>query len=138
MVNTVPGECVFKANVRFASSEQYEWIVNYANTLAKTVHVPGCSCTVEETGYRIAMELTGFNEDLLRRMNKAFADCGLPALRGEKRKGGSDAAYITEAGIPCIDSLGIVGHGIHSPGEFAYISSLADAAKRIAAVSVKL
>ena len=138
VVNTVPGECVFKANVRFASSEQYEWIVNYVNTLAKTAHVPGCSCTVEETGYRIAMELTERNEDLLGRMNKAFADCGLPTLEGEKRKGGSDAAYITEVGIPCIDSLGIVGHGIHSPGEFAYISSLADAAKRIAAVAVKL
>jgi acetylornithine deacetylase/succinyl-diaminopimelate desuccinylase-like protein len=71
-------------------------------------------------------------------MNEIFGAEGLPTLEGEKRKGGSDAAYVTEAGIPCIDSLGVEGHKIHSPDEFALISSLAESAKRIAAVAVNI
>ena len=138
VVNTVPGECRFRVNVRYATKEQYEWICEYTQKLAKTVHVPGCTCDVELIGSRIAMELTERNTDLLARMNEIFGAEGLPILEGEKRKGGSDAAYVTEAGIPCIDSLGVEGHKIHSPDEFALISSLAESAKRIAAVAVNI
>ena len=138
VVNTVPGKCVFRVNVRYASREQYEWISAYVKDVAKTVHVEGCTCTVEETGSRIAMELCDRNIELLEKMNRAFEQNGLPRLEGEKRKGGSDAAYVTDAGIPCIDSLGVRGGDIHSPDEYAYLSSLADCAKRIAAVVICL
>jgi glutamate carboxypeptidase len=138
VVNTVPGKCIFKVNVRYATREQYEWISAYVREVAGTVHVEGCTCEVTETGSRIAMEYSERNVELLEKMNRAFADCGLPALVGEKRKGGSDAAYVTEAGIPCIDSLGVQGSNIHSIKEYAYISSLAESAKRIAAVALNI
>ncbi len=138
VVNTVPGECCFKVNVRYATKEQYEWICEYTQKLAKTVHVPGCTCEVELEGSRIAMELTERNTELLARMNGIFEAEGLPVLEGKKRNGGSDAAYVTEAGIPCIDSLGAEGGEIHSAREYAYIASLAESAKRIAAVAVNI
>lgn len=37
-------------------------------------------------------------------------------------------------GIPCIDSLGVRGGGIHSADEYGEICSLCESAKRIAAV----
>ena len=128
----------FKVNVRYTTKEQYDWIRNYTEKLAKTVHVQGCTCEVELTGSRIAMELTERNTDLLARMNGIFLAEGLPELIGKRRNGGSDAAYVTDAGIPCIDSLGVEGDEIHSVREFAYLASLAESAKRIAAVAVNI
>lgn len=44
-----------------------------------------------------------------------------------------DAADFTAYGIPCLDSLGICGGGIHDRSEWCHLSSLAEIAKRLAA-----
>ena len=41
---------------------------------------------------------------------------------------------ITAAGIPCVDSLGTSGGGIHYADEWMLLVSLAEEAKRIAAI----
>jgi acetylornithine deacetylase/succinyl-diaminopimelate desuccinylase-like protein len=51
-----------------------------------------------------------------------------------KSGGGSDAADVTDYGIPCIDSIGVESNGIHTPKERASISSLKDSAKRLAVI----
>ena len=48
--------------------------------------------------------------------------------------GGSDAAYVTMCGIPCIDSISVDGGLTHSRGEYVLIDTIAEAAKRIASV----
>lgn len=58
----------------------------------------------------------------------------LPVLEGRLCLSGSDAAYITETGIPCIDNLGTEGANIHSVDEYIELKSLAESAKRIAAL----
>ncbi len=136
--NTVAGTCQFKVNVRFATKEQREYITRYVETLAKTEHVKGCSCKVEKISDRIAMELSPRNVALLDRLNEIFSANGMPLLEYQKDKGGSDAAYITEAGIPCIDSLGVQGGGHHSPQEFAYLSSLNERAIQLAVATYHL
>jgi len=67
-------------------------------------------------------------------VRKIYQENGLPVLEKGKRTGGSDGADVTAFGIPCIDSLGAEGDGIHSIDEFAWLSSLAESAKRIASV----
>ena len=136
--NTVPGYCEFKANVRFASSEQLAWVREHVKSIAATVHVSGCTCTVNNPQGRVAMEYSEKNVALLARMNEIFEENGLPVLEGAKRTGASDAADITHAGAACIDSLGVRGGKIHSPNEFAYIESLAESAKRLAAVAANI
>ena len=136
--NTVPGHCEFKANIRFANSEQLAWVRNHVKEIAATVHVPGCKCTVNDPAGRVAMEHSEKNVALLSRMNEIFEENGLPILVGSSRKGASDAADVTHAGAACIDSLGVEGGKIHSPNEFAYLSSLAEAAKRLVAVAVNI
>lgn len=131
--NTVAGECEFRVNARYANKQQLEWARNYANEVAAKTHVEGCSCTVNQPKGRVAMELSQKNVDLLQTLNDIFEQNGLEKLEASKSKGGSDAADTSEFGIPTIDSLGVRGGNIHSPGEYAYLESLAESAKMLAA-----
>lgn len=132
--NTVPGYCEFKANVRFATAEQLEWIKEHVKKIADTVYVKGCSCEVEQFGFRVAMEYCDKNAELLEKMNNIFEKVGLSKLEASSGVGGSDAADVTVFGIPCIDDLGARGGLIHNTGEYAYLDSLCELPKRLAAV----
>ena len=134
MLNTVPAHCSFSINVRFATGEQLEWIRNHVQEVAAKVYVPGTRTTVSTIGLRIAMEYAERNYALLDQINEIFTANGLETVVAHKGKGGSDAAEVTASGIPCIDSIGTMGGYIHAPGEYAYLSSLALSAKRIAAI----
>ena len=136
--NTVPGHCEFKANVRFANSEQLAWVREHVKAVAASVHVPGCKCTVNDPAGRVAMEHSEKNVALLTRINEILEENDIPALEAAGRKGASDAADVTHAGAACIDSLGVRGGKIHSPDEFAYIDSLAESAKRLVAVAANI
>ena len=132
--NTVPAECTFCANIRFVNQEQLDWVTEHVKKIAETVYVPGCTTSVKETGMRVAMELVDRNIALLERSNEIFRENGLSELKLGKGNGGSDAAYVTAYGIPCMDSLSAHGGGVHSITEYANIESLRDAAKRTAAL----
>ena len=132
--NTVPGSCEFKVNVRYKNAEERAWIDEHLRNIASTVHVKGCKCNIEIVTSRLAMEYSERNIAFLEKINRALIKAGIPTLKGAFRKGGSDAAEITSAGIPCIDSIGVCGGGIHSPNEFADIDSLKFSAGRIASI----
>jgi glutamate carboxypeptidase len=107
---------------------------DYVQKLADTVHVPGCKCTVNQPKGRAAMEYCERNAALLEKMNRIYAENDMPELKVGRRKGGSDAADLTVAGIPCIDSIGAEGGKIHTTEEYAYLESLRRSARRVAAV----
>ena len=133
--NTIPGECTIVANFRFATAAQWEWLQNYLRELCGTVHVPGCTCTYELEGTRPAMEETERNMELLAKANAIFAENGLMELKPRMLRGGSDAADITSYGGTCLDSLGTRGGGSHTINEYAWLDSLAEAARRVAAMA---
>ena len=132
--NTVAGSCEFKVNVRYKNANERRWIDEHLRSIAKTEHVKGCKCDIEIVTTRLAMEYTERNVAFLEKINSALIKSGYPTLKGAFRKGGSDAAEITSAGIPCIDSIGVSGGGIHSTNEFADIDSLKFSAGRIASI----
>lgn len=132
--NTVPGKCEFRVDVRFSTQEQYQDAVSHLRRIADKVYVSGCSCTMEQTNLRPAMELNEKNTALLKKANELFAKNGLPCLEIGMRTGGSDASDVTVCGIPCMDSIGVRGGRGHSVEEYGYISSLAESAKRIASI----
>jgi len=70
----------------------------------------------------------------LKRQTHCLQKNGLSTLEIGMRTGASDAADVSHAGIPCIDSLGVGGERGHSVEERGVLSSLAESAKRIAAV----
>lgn len=130
--NTVAGYCEFLLNVRYANAEQLTWVKSYVNELAQTSFIEGTRTECEQASFRVAMPLEERNEKLLEKINAIYAENGMPMLKNRNRTGGSDAADVTSCGIPCIDSLGVEGGEIHSRGEFAWIKTLAEAAKRMA------
>lgn len=134
--NSVAETCEFVADIRFATSEQYDMAVEFCENVAKETTVTGCSCQLTKVSERPAMQLTEQNVALFAKMNEIYTACGLPTLTSRSCLSGSDAAYTTQAGIPTVDNIGVDGAHIHSVREFAYLDSLAACAKRLAAVAM--
>lgn len=135
VANSVAEQCVFTADIRFADQQQLAQAQLFVRQVAEHTTVPGCSCQVEEVSQRPSMPLVERNVQLLNTMNEIYRRAGLPVLRQIPAVGGSDAAYSTLAGIPSVDSIGVDGDKIHSVREFAWLNSLAQCAKRLAAVA---
>lgn len=136
--NTIPGNCTFTANLRFATNEQYEWIQNFVKQLCEISHIPGCKCSFKILGQRPAMEEQERNIKLLEKVNEIFKKIGLVELKPRMLRGGSDAANATEFGATCLDNLGTRGGSSHTINEFAYLESMPEAAKRIVAIAYYL
>ena len=132
--NTVPDKCTFIVEYRFVNNVQFEFAENFTYKVIDNCKVSGTYATAKRIGFRPAMEKTDKNFALLDKINAIYKANGLPELVARGSLGGSDAADTTSKGIPTIDSIGVAGDFIHTPDEFAYISSLKDSAKRIAAV----
>lgn len=138
MANSVPDACTFIADIRFATTEQAENARKTVHDLAETVFVKGCVTTVREISFRPAMERCERNDRLLSDINLAFDKAGIDRICARDCLSGSDAAYITLEGIPCVDDLGVTGNFIHSVKEYAVKKSLAHSAKQLAAIAVYL
>ncbi len=59
-------------------------------------------------------------------------------LTGESSGGGSDGNFTGYMGIPTLDSIGVRGKGLHTLGEHIEVSSLAERAKLIAGLLMRL
>ena len=134
MANTVAEKCTFLADIRFATADEEQYVRELVAQVAEKSTVKGCMCRLEQVSYRPAMEYTERNKVLLDTMNEIWRENGLDEREWTKSPGGSDAAYITQAGVPCVDNIGVAGKDGHSVRERALLSSLADSAKRMAAV----
>ena len=136
--NIVPGECKFVANVRFSKMSELEEFMQAAKKICEDIHVPGCSCKMVMPRLRPAMELCDRNINLLDKMNEIWRENGFDEVRGVCNAGGSDAANVSHSGVPTVDGMGNLGGFIHTPKEYAVISSLAEYAKRLAIVALNL
>ena len=130
--NIVPGECKFVANVRFAKMSELDEFIATAEKLCQDIKVPGCTCKMVIPRIRPAMEICDRNIALVDKLNKIWRENGIEEFQWIFNGGGSDAANVSAAGIPTVDSMGSTGGKIHTPEEYGIISSIADYAKRLA------
>lgn len=136
--NSVPEKCTFVADIRYRDDQQLEIAKKLLKTVSTAEYIPGCSSTYERISYRVSMPVVQRNLDLLDRVNQILTNAGLDTMEPVALGGGSDAADVTAAGIPCLDGLGPRGGGVHSLNEFAYLASLPEAAKRITTILCNL
>lgn len=136
--NTVPGICEFNVDFRYSTKEELEKIKELCELVAKKVYVKGCVTSAKITGFRIAMVKSDKNYDLLDKVNEILQKNDMQKLKPIKTGGASDAADITDFGIPCLDGFGVIGSRIHSPNEFAEIESLKNSAKKLAVIASEL
>ncbi len=132
--NVVAEECVFTADFRYPQLTDREIIEQIVRTVAGTEYLRDCSCTAAEISHRPPMELVQQNLDLLERINGILSARGMQPLAPDHGYGGTDAAYVTLAGIPCLDSFGVQGGSIHTVNEYAILASLTDTAKILCTV----
>ena len=136
--NSVPEKCTFVADIRYRDEKQLAIAKELLEKVSNTEYIPGCSSTYEQVSYRVSMPVMQRNLDLLEQVNKILTDAGMAAMAPVALGGGSDAADVTAAGIPCLDGMGPKGGGVHSRNEFAYLASLPEAAKRVATILYNL
>ncbi len=132
--NTVAETCSFTADIRYSTNQELQKIMKIVENVSKNNTVDGCSCAITKLGDRPAMPRCDKNDKFLETINNIFEKCDLQKLSARFAFGGSDAAYSTQAGIPTVDSFGTEGGNIHSIDEFIYLKSIAESAKKIAAV----
>ena len=133
--NSVADSCTFYADFRYTNDEQLLFARQKAKEIASSSCIDGCQCEIAEINFRSAMISSDKNQALLIKKNEIYAKNDLPILSARNCPSGSDAAYITQQGIPCIDCIGTEGKNIHSIDEYIRLASLAESAKRIASVT---
>lgn len=131
VANTVPENCSFVADFRCPEAEEKN-VIEIIEKISGTSYLGGTTCTVEKVSSRPGMPLEERNLLLLNQINEIFSQNGMPVFQYKRGNGGSDAAYITKAGIPCIDNLGVIGGNIHSVKESVDLPSILSSAKRMA------
>ncbi len=133
--NTVPKKCSFTADIRFANEEELREAEKLISEVAATSYIKGTTCSVTLKSSRVAMEHTERNMELLQKLNQIYQANGLDPLKARHSNGGSDAAEVTAYGLPCLDSMGVIGGAIHDREEWAYLWSLVYSAKMHAATA---
>ena len=136
--NTVADVCRFTADIRYKTKAELAEVKRRVTEIAEKSYLEGSSCILTVKSERGAMELSERNLALANKALEIFESIGLPAEGTQSANGGSDAANISEYGIPTIDSLGAKGGYLHSPLEYAYCASIAESAKRYAAIALKI
>ena len=136
--NSVPAVCSFSADIRFNDMKELSEAQRRVQKISGRSYVRGTECTCRIKSMRKPMELCDANVKLFHRINEIFSGYNLPQVRMEKSRGGSDASDMTYFNIPCIDSMGVTGRFIHSVNEEARISSLKEAAIRLAVIAWEL
>ncbi len=136
--NTVPEHCTFTVDTRFANDTQMKEVDSIVRKITETSFVEGTSATASLLSSRISMPVKDTNVALVQALNTYWREAKLPVCEPVMRFGGSDVAYISAAGIPTADNLGIRGGGIHTLEEFAYIESLPIFAARLAVAAAAL
>ena len=71
-------------------------------------------------------------------MNEIWRENGFEEVKGGSNAGGFDAANVSHSGVPTVDGMGNLGGFIHTPKEYAILSSLPEYAKRLAVLAWNL
>ena len=83
----------------------------------------------------MGMYETETNKELFEKIKEIYNANALGSIDLIYSLGASDTADLTQVGIACLDGFGTEGGNIHGLGEFAYIKSLKQSAKRLACVA---
>lgn len=127
-LNVVAGEANAEINIRSFDSNDLEKIKLQLEDLTSSVEA--------RTGTSFALRLglqkkpKPFSKDLFEQVEIVARDMDLK-LTTRESGGLSDGNILAESGLPCIDTLGVVGGHLHTPNEYMEIESMVERAKLI-------
>ncbi|WP_394747162.1 M20/M25/M40 family metallo-hydrolase [Spongiimicrobium salis] len=136
--NVVSQTATVKGGLRFISEEQKE------NARAKmreivTQNLPHTSATISFTDSYPAMGPTERNKALLAQLNQVSLDLGDGEVLGYDpgKRGAADTSFVAKY-VACLDGLGTMGNGAHTPKETVNLKTIESLTKRTALLIYRL
>ncbi|GGY53329.1 hydrolase [Parvularcula lutaonensis] len=127
--NVVPDTCVVRINVRARKTEDLNWVDAEIRRVHEETDL-GDGITAELHGgvHRPVKEMKGGTAELFQLVKKAGGDLGI-GIDWAPTGGCCDGNNLADAGLPNVDTLGVVGGKIHSDQEYAHPESFVPRAK---------
>lgn len=136
--NVVAQKAMVKGGLRFISEEQKE----RARTKMRKIvanNLPQTSATITFTDSYPAMQPTAGNMKLLHTLNEVSLDLrqGEVLAYDPGRRGAADVSFIANY-VDCLDGLGTMGSGAHTPQETVNLNTIEALTKRTAILIYRL
>jgi glutamate carboxypeptidase len=136
--NVVPQTALVKGGLRFMSEEQKERARNKMREIVAD-HLPKTTAEISFTDSYPAMEPTEGNQKLLQQLNQVSLDLGQGEVLAYDpgKRGAADTSFVAEY-VDCLDGLGTMGSGAHTPEETVNLNTIEALTKRTAILIYRL
>ncbi len=136
--NVVSQKAVARGGLRFISEEQKERARSKMRGIA-TNNLPQTSASISFTDSYPAMQPTEGNLKLLEILNQVSLDLdqGEVLAYDPGRRGAADVSFVAEY-VDCLDGLGTMGTGAHTPEETVNLNTIEALTKRTAILIYRL
>ena len=136
--NVVSQTAMVKGGLRFISEEQKEEARNKMREIVAN-NLPQTSATVSFTDSYPAMVPTEGNNRLLAELNQVSLDLSQGEVIGYDpgKRGAADTSFVANY-VDCLDGLGTMGSGAHTPEETVNLNTIEALTKRTAVLIYRL
>ncbi len=136
--NVVPQTVMVKGGLRFISEEQKERARSKMKKITEE-NLPHTSATITFTDSYPAMQPTEGNHKLLALLNEVSKDLGQGIVEAYDpgKRGAADTSFVAEH-VDCLDGLGTMGIGAHTPKETLDLTTFEALTKRTAILIYRL
>lgn len=136
--NVVSQTAMVKGGLRFISEEQKEEARNKMREIVAN-NLPNTSATISFTDSYPAMVPTEGNNRLLAELNQVSLDLDQGEVIGYDpgKRGAADTSFVAKY-VDCLDGLGTMGSGAHTPEETVNLNTIEDLTKRTAVLIYRL
>jgi glutamate carboxypeptidase len=136
--NVVAQTALVKGGLRFISEEQKE---NARAKMREIVanNLPNTTAAIRFSDSYPAMKPTEGNDNLLAQLNKVSLDLGQGEVIGYDpgKRGAADTSFVANY-VDCLDGLGTMGSGAHTPSETVNLKTIEALTKRTALLLYRL
>lgn len=136
--NVVPQKVLIDSDLRFISEEQKEQARNKMKAIVSK-NLPHTSAEIVFEDSYPAMPPTEGNKKILEVLSKVSIDLDQGAVvpYDPGKRGAGDISFVAEY-LDCLDGLGTMGGGAHSPQEYVDLATINDLIKRTAILIYRL
>ena len=136
--NVVAQTAYVQGGLRFISEEQKEEARDKMRKIVKD-NLPQTSAVVEFEDSYPAMKPTPENYALLEELSQVSVDMGGPSVEAYDpgKRGAADTSFVAQY-VACLDGLGTMGSGAHTPSETVNLNTIEMLTKRTAILIYRL
>lgn len=127
-VNNVPDTLYCRINIRAKTNEDFEKAEKKLYQLIENEKKPGLTLYLNRDSFRFPKVVDEGTKRLMKIVEEASQDLGI-GISWKETGGVCDGNVIAEEGVPCIDTLGVIGGKMHTCEEFIFLPSLVERAK---------